>query len=55
MKIRRGALHSEPLTDTWSDFLSGEREGREIIVERLKDKAVPYPMASTAQTHAGCN
>ncbi len=42
MKIRRGALHSEPLTDTWSDFLSGEREGREIIVERLKDKAVPY-------------
>jgi hypothetical protein len=43
MKIRRGALHSKPLTDTWSDFLSGEREGREIIVERLKDKAVPCP------------
>jgi hypothetical protein len=43
MKFRRGALHSEPLTNTCpSDFLCAERQGREIIVERLKDKAIPW-------------
>jgi hypothetical protein len=39
----RVAPNSEPLTDTWtSDFLSREGQGRKVIGERLRDKAVPW-------------
>jgi hypothetical protein len=43
MEKLRAAPHSEPLTDTWtSDFLSRERESREVVGERLRDKTVPW-------------